>query len=265
MNYQSIYDRLIERRRSVKIARGDKHHVLPRSWGGSDEPHNIVKLTKREHFLAHLLLVKLSTSEDQRRKMLYAVRRMVPREKKTGRNYQRLSDMWVESNNRHMNEIIGDNGESRCELTTRKSAHTMATTVVDGLTIAERRFRKMSKHNTDVHEWEHASGNRFTGTAIELSREFRGELIEPSKLTRNLGTPEYHRGWRSVEGGKCQSALEKRYTIIRKWVNRAGEVFIGTSYELSEHVKPKQTMHPSRIERFALKNARLDGWKVASI
>jgi len=29
------------------------HHVQPRSWGGNDETSNLVKLTQREHLVAH--------------------------------------------------------------------------------------------------------------------------------------------------------------------------------------------------------------------
>jgi hypothetical protein len=53
----------------------ERHHILPRSMGGSDDPVNIVALTYREHFLAHWLLTKFTTGAD-RRKMLHALYRM---------------------------------------------------------------------------------------------------------------------------------------------------------------------------------------------
>lgn len=37
----------------------EKHHVLPRAYGGSNHESNIVKLTAREHFIAHRLLSKI--------------------------------------------------------------------------------------------------------------------------------------------------------------------------------------------------------------
>lgn len=36
----------------------EKHHVLPRSMGGDDSTSNIVKLTARQHFVAHWMLWK---------------------------------------------------------------------------------------------------------------------------------------------------------------------------------------------------------------
>ena len=37
----------------------ESHHILPRALGGSDDPINIVRLTAKEHFIAHLLLAKI--------------------------------------------------------------------------------------------------------------------------------------------------------------------------------------------------------------
>ena len=36
----------------------ERHHIIPRSLGGLDDPDNIVSLTVREHFFAHELLLR---------------------------------------------------------------------------------------------------------------------------------------------------------------------------------------------------------------
>jgi hypothetical protein len=38
----------------------ERHHVIPRCMGGSDEETNLVLLTPEEHLIAHLLLVKIN-------------------------------------------------------------------------------------------------------------------------------------------------------------------------------------------------------------
>ncbi|AUM58670.1 putative homing endonuclease [Plesiomonas phage phiP4-7] len=60
MNYQAIYSDLIAKRKSKK-PRGysEKHHIIPRCLGGSDDRNNLVMLTAREHFIAHRLLAKV--------------------------------------------------------------------------------------------------------------------------------------------------------------------------------------------------------------
>jgi hypothetical protein len=35
------------------------HHKIPKSWGGSDEPENLVRFTYRQHFTAHHILARL--------------------------------------------------------------------------------------------------------------------------------------------------------------------------------------------------------------
>jgi len=60
MNYQAIYDSLIQRART-RLLEGysESHHVVPKCMGGTDDPTNLVDLTPEEHFLAHQLLVKI--------------------------------------------------------------------------------------------------------------------------------------------------------------------------------------------------------------
>ena len=62
MNYQAHYDRLMERAkvRSKPDGYCEKHHIIPRCLGGSDEPENLVNLTASEHYVAHQMLVKMN-------------------------------------------------------------------------------------------------------------------------------------------------------------------------------------------------------------
>lgn len=60
MDYQKFYDRLILNaiNRSTLDGYTEKHHIVPKCLGGTNELTNIVKLTAREHFLAHAALAK---------------------------------------------------------------------------------------------------------------------------------------------------------------------------------------------------------------
>lgn len=53
----------------------EKHHIIPKSIGGSNSNDNLVKLTPREHFICHILLTKF-TEGINKRKMVYASNRM---------------------------------------------------------------------------------------------------------------------------------------------------------------------------------------------
>ena len=68
MNYEKNYFQLIEKAKSRKTDLPTEiHHILPRSLGGTDEETNLVKLTFREHYLAHYLLWKFTTGEEHKK------------------------------------------------------------------------------------------------------------------------------------------------------------------------------------------------------
>jgi hypothetical protein len=64
----------------------EKHHIIPKSLGGSDDFENLVLLTAREHYIAHLLLIKMTTGEDKM-KMSFALRCMSNFKNKYHRRY----------------------------------------------------------------------------------------------------------------------------------------------------------------------------------
>ena len=60
MNYEAIYNSLIERGRYRKLAGyTESHHIVPRCMGGKDDRDNLVDLSPEEHYLAHQLLIKI--------------------------------------------------------------------------------------------------------------------------------------------------------------------------------------------------------------
>ena len=60
MNYIKIYDDLINRAKN-RITTGytETHHIIPKCINGTDDKLNLVILTPEEHYIAHLLLVKI--------------------------------------------------------------------------------------------------------------------------------------------------------------------------------------------------------------
>lgn len=70
MNYQRIHDAIIDRARNRKLqGYYERHHVIPRCLGGTNEKHNLVELTAREHFIVHKLLCEIYPNEP---KLIYA-------------------------------------------------------------------------------------------------------------------------------------------------------------------------------------------------
>lgn len=63
MNYLLHYNKLIETRQELNRTKNqeiyyESHHIVPKCMGGDNSKDNLVLLTAREHYLAHLLLAK---------------------------------------------------------------------------------------------------------------------------------------------------------------------------------------------------------------
>jgi hypothetical protein len=88
--YKRWYDQIVKRARIRDLVEDtERHHIIPRALGGDNSPENLVRLTFREHFLAHWCLTKFTTGND-RYKMLYALGQITSVSKKNGRAY----DSW---------------------------------------------------------------------------------------------------------------------------------------------------------------------------
>jgi hypothetical protein len=72
----------------------EKHHIIPKSLGGNNHPTNLVRLTMREHFVCHQLLIRMLDGES-RYKMLHAAWRLAHQkgQKITSRQYEILKKL----------------------------------------------------------------------------------------------------------------------------------------------------------------------------
>ena len=60
MNYPKHYFLLIEKAKNRTLTcYKEAHHIVPRCLGGSNDITNLVDLTAREHYIAHILLAKI--------------------------------------------------------------------------------------------------------------------------------------------------------------------------------------------------------------
>ena len=109
MDYKRIYDALIKRART-RLLEGyvERHHVIPKCMGGSDEISNLVQLTPEEHFLAHVLLVKIHPEE---RNLILAVQKMTVGHK--GRRSRKLYGWLKRKHAARMRELQSGEGNSQ--------------------------------------------------------------------------------------------------------------------------------------------------------
>jgi hypothetical protein len=99
MNHQKVYDAIIQNAKSKsrkKLKKCDinyiyyeKHHILPKCLGGTNDEDNLVLLTAREHFICHKLLTYIYAGN---RKIACALHKMTygnsNKHIKTSRDYE---------------------------------------------------------------------------------------------------------------------------------------------------------------------------------
>jgi hypothetical protein len=83
--YYKIYHLLCERAKSRQlIGYTEKHHIIPRSFGGTNSEDNIAILTAREHYIAHLCLHRCTIGKFKKKMgyALYVFKRQTPIQKR---------------------------------------------------------------------------------------------------------------------------------------------------------------------------------------
>jgi len=92
--YTRVYYSIIDRAKTRSIScYTEKHHIIPRSLGGTDAKENIVALTAREHFICHLLLTKMTSGLDKK-KMVSSVFYLTGRGKADRNNHVKHSRLY---------------------------------------------------------------------------------------------------------------------------------------------------------------------------
>lgn len=125
MNYLKIHNDIISRaqlrassRKEANLILGysERHHVVPRCMGGTNEKDNLVFLSAREHFIIHILLTKIYPNEG---KLLYACQRLLytkHNERLNGKTYEclrkKISD-YGKTQNKENNESIARMAETK--------------------------------------------------------------------------------------------------------------------------------------------------------
>jgi len=112
MNYEKLYNSIINNALLRKLSPNfyyEKHHIIPKCVGGTNEYTNLVHLTAREHFICHKLLYKFYINTKFEAKLLHAFLGMCRKwqSKYNGKRYVKINSVEF---NRIKNKLYGENG-----------------------------------------------------------------------------------------------------------------------------------------------------------
>jgi len=172
VDYKKCYEKLCSSRKLLSRTKNEGiyyelHHILPKCLGGTNEKENLILLTFREHFIAHLLLTKMYEGETKR-KMCFAFWRICHKNKSSERI---LSSTQYEYAKKLSTEA--KIGQKRSEETKRKISigH-------KGKIITEETRKKLSEINKGKKKNKHT---KETKIKISIANKGKKRTIEQTK------------------------------------------------------------------------------------
>lgn len=242
MNYTLIYAKFIESRVASQSSLFDsgkyieRHHILPRSLGGSDDAQNLVMLTAREHYFAHCCLAKIHGGKMW--SALFAVSAMckvdkassyflkarmvsIARQKAALVRSENMTALWASGefsrNRTYQPHPDAVKERIRQALVGRRSS---PESIAKSLATRAKSSKRFCFVNLETQE-------EFSGTQAEFCRFSGVEQPLASALTRKR--IKVANVW-ALKGVDVRS-VRGRDPVVRKFEHALGEVFVGTAYE----------------------------------
>ena len=159
MNYQKMYNNIINNASTrTKLPGYERHHILPFSCGGTNTKDNLVYLTTREHYICHMLLVKIYKNNPIfQKKMIYALWWMSKtRDKLNG--YRVTSHAYANSR-----KLYAEENPNKCKV---------------------RKKKFIENHKAGKYKYNYEKvGNTLKNTLARMTKEERADRMKKSALT----------------------------------------------------------------------------------
>lgn len=216
--YTTRYEKLIEKakhRNFPKEEYGETHHIIPRSLGGTNDESNTVKLYAREHYIAHLLLWKMSMPANMHNKMTMALHVMVngSGNKKQNRSYIVPSRIYESARKAYSNLLSETRqGEGNSFYGKKHSIETKKKISEANERTKDIRSAKLSGFNNGMY------GKKHTEETKNLLRDLCTTMWTDE--LRKEQSKKAHTKWQDVDWKK--KTLEDRHNS-ENWINRDWE------------------------------------------
>lgn len=152
--YTSVYNNIIARAKSRDLPKNiytEKHHIIPKSLGGTNDLTNLVRLTAREHFICHLLLPKMVTGI-HKRNMSFALWSIITMDHSTSRTRYKITSRMFQTikiqvaqakSDLHKGKIVSD--ETRKKMSESRKKHSGPN---KGKVMSDEQKKKLSNAHT---------------------------------------------------------------------------------------------------------------------
>lgn len=159
----------------------EKHHIVPKSIGGSNDESNLVKLTPKEHYVCHLLLTKMIEGP-YRHKMWYAhymMMRGIKRHKPSARMYQLARRNMILANKERPGPNLGKkmSDEQKAKISTALKGKNTSPK-------SEDHKQKMRRPKSEEHKQKLSAARKGKTYGYKHSEETKQKMSESYKARR---------------------------------------------------------------------------------
>jgi hypothetical protein len=235
----------------------EKHHIIPKSLGGSDKLSNIIILSFREHYIAHLLLMKMCDGESKK-KMVWAFHRMsfsnndkIPKNSHQYELARKYFSTFMKDKNNHPSKTSSEWSKNASESIKKNWKNDDERRLKNSMTMKKTQER-LKKENPDLYyKTQKENAKKGAQRMKELALfdiEFYGEiykgwndLLEKTQITPTLYKKFYENGINpTFRIGKNGPLSKKEIIDISQELNMTYE-------ETYEYLKNKKIINRKEV------------------
>ncbi len=217
----------------------ENHHIIPRCMEGPNTHENLVRLTGKAHYIAHLLLTKMTVGS-HKRKMLFALWKMTSsnknqsRYKITASRYEIIKrDMAIAIREQNTGRIVPEQEKAKARERMAKRNHVPWNKGIKmpeefGQNIAK--LRTGSKSSEETRSKISAGIKKWNMNRVSTPKSLKGRSIPRyTTVLENRITKEIHyvtllKAWlseRQICVRKFRSG-QSDYTVVDRYITRTG-------------------------------------------
>lgn len=219
MNYRKIYNNLVNKAKEKGRVKNDgcyyeSHHIIPRCFGGQGDGRNInhpniVLLTTKEHYVAHLLLAAIYPESPAMSKALWSMCHVNPngyeRYKPGSRMYEYIRNDYIKNCSGIYGTFYGKNHSEESKLKIGLASKGRQTTL--GFKHSDSTRRKMSEARTGKIFLSEETKQKIS-LAIGGGNHYKAKKIICLKTGTVFGS-----------GKELSEFLNIPFSTIRRWLN----------------------------------------------